>query len=62
MRKNLNDFILCSILEEYRQTYKSYLELNDYLTPSADCIRMNLWMLRAEYYKRKCKVLEGVLG
>jgi len=50
--------ILQGIFEEYKETYRTYLNLTDYLTPTADGIRSNLSMLREEYYKLKYKILE----
>lgn len=58
----LEDRILTGIFLEYKETYKTYLGLNDYLTPTADGIRNNLWMLRSEFYKRKSQVLEKILS
>jgi len=53
--------VLQGIFEEYKESYKAYLNLTDYLTPTADGMRQNLSMLREEFYKLKCKILEKEL-
>lgn len=53
----LEDRILTSIFHEYKETYKTWINLKDRLTPTGDALRENIWMLRAEFYKRKSEVL-----